>query len=333
LDWRSQLQYDPVSPLIESTNEAIIYYAKRDLLNEIVTPITTLWDLREPHGILRKQTSVGYWEYPGKGPGYRLLQTFKNIQTLVYQYEFNRNHSAIAAACEYLFSYQTIEGDIRGFIGNQYAPYYTGIVIALLIKAGYQDDPRVDKALSWLISMRQNDGGWVIGSPGLLGIPNIKWEDVIRLTSDKDAETMKAFDRSQPFSHSGTGMVIRAFALHTQYRISSEVLKAAWLLKSHFFKEDNYSSYKHADHWIRFEYPFWWNNLLAALDSLSLIGVPPTDLDIKQAINWFVSHQQSDGLWKVSYSTIHKAPENSRSHELRLWITLSICRVLQRFSI
>jgi hypothetical protein len=103
------------------------------------------------------------------------------------------------------------------------------------------------------------------------------------------------------------------------------------LLKTHFFKEDNYNSYKHADHWIRFQFPFWWNNLTAALDSLSLIGIPPTDTDIKNALDWLISHQQENGLWKASYSGIHRASINKKSAELRLWITLAICRIFKRF--
>jgi len=43
---------------------------------------------------------------------------------------------------------------LPGFIGNQYAPYYTARD-ALLIKAGYADDPRIEKAFQWLLSMRQ----------------------------------------------------------------------------------------------------------------------------------------------------------------------------------
>jgi hypothetical protein len=331
LDWWNKFKYDPLVPLLESNNEAIVYFTKRDLLDQNVEPITTIWDLKQPQTILRKQSSHGYWDYPGKNPNYRLLQTFKNTQVLVYQYEFDRSHPSISRACEILFSFQKKEGDIRGFIGNQYAPYYTGIVIALLIKAGYQDDPRIEKAMKWLLSMRQSDGGWVIGSPGLLGTPNLKWKDVIRLTSYGNAETMKAFDWSQPFSHSGTGMVIRAFATHSAYRNSTEVLKAADLLKSHFFKEDNYSSYKQADHWIRFGFPFWWNNLLSALDSLSIIGIQAKDPDINKALGWFIFNQTSNGLWKVKYSTIHKAPENSRSNEYKLWISLAVCRVFRRF--
>ena len=310
----------------------MFYFTRRDLLQQNVEPAAdVLWSLPAAQRILNKQQPGGYWIYPGKGEDYFLLATFQNLQTLIYQYGFDKNHPAVANACEYLFSYQTDEGDIRGFIGNQYAPYYTGIVMALLIKAGYEDDPRIEKAFGGLLSMRQNDGGWVIGSPGWLGIPNIKWSDIAALTADKNAETLKAFDKSQPVSHAGTGMVIRAFAAHPRYRKSPETLQAAQLFKSHFFKEDNYNSYKHPDNWIRFEFPFWWNNLLAALDSLSLIGIPPTDKDIKAALDWFVANQQENGLWKISYSKIHKAPPNSKTDEERLWISLAVCRIFQRY--
>jgi len=316
---------------LASGNDAIVYFTRRDLLGQKSGPVTFLWSLKQPVAILRKQQPDSSWRYPGKGIEYSLLQTFKNLQQLVYKYEFDCSRSEIANACEYLFSYQTGEGDIRGFIGNQYAPYYTGIVSALLIKAGYEDDPRIGKSLDWLLSMRQNNGGWVIGSPGLLGIPDLKWSDVIYLTSDKNAGTARSFDKSQPFSHSGTGMVIRAFATHRKYCKSPETLKAANLLKSQFFKEDNYRSYQHPDHWLRFEYPFWWNNLLAALDSLSMIGIPRKDRDIAGALEWFISHQQEDGMWEISYSGIHKASVNSKTGELKLWVTLAVCRVLARF--
>ena len=151
------------------------------------------------------------------------------------------------------------------------------------------------------------------------------------MVSDKNAPTLKSFDKSRPFAHSGTGMVIRAFAAHPQYRKSPEALQAAQLLKSHFFKADNYNSYKHPDNWIRFEYPFWWNNLLAALDSVSLIGVPSTDLDVRKALDWFIANQTETGLWKISYSKIHKAPPNNKTDEVRLWISLAICRIFQRY--
>lgn len=331
MDWQKQFQYDPIKPLLGSGNSVIAYFTRRDLLLEAVEPITTIWALKQPQSILKQQFPDGHWKYPGKDEGYHLLATLKNLQALIYQYEFNRTHPSIANACEYLFSYQTDEGDFRGMIGNQYAPYYTGLIMALLIRAGYENDPRIEKGFQWLLSMRQNDGGWVIGSPGMTGIPNLKWRDVIYLTSDRNAETARAFDKSQPFSHSGTGMVIRAFAAHGRYRKTPEALKAAQLLMSHFFKEDSSNSYKHPDHWVRFEFPFWWNNLLAALDSLSLMGIPASDQQIKPALDWFRDHQEETGLWRISWSSIHKASPNKKTAEQKLWISLSVCRVFQRY--
>jgi hypothetical protein len=41
---------------------------------------------------------------------------------------------------------------------------------------------------------------------------------------------------------------------HPIYRKMEEAIKAAVLLKQHFFMENNYSSYKHKDHWIFFQF-------------------------------------------------------------------------------
>jgi hypothetical protein len=332
LEWPKQFKYDPVKPLIESNNPAVFYFTQRDLLQRTVAaPSASLWTLITPQRIINRQEPGGWWKALGKNEDFYLVETYKQLQTLVYQYEFDKSHPAVAGACEYLFSRQTDEGDFRGFLGNQYAPYYTGVVMALLIKTGYADDPRIEKGFQWLLSMRQNNGGWVIGSPGWLGIPDFKWSDITEMVFDKNAPTLQSFDKSQPFAHSGTGMVLRAFAAHPRYRKSPEALKAAQLLKSHFLKSDNYNSYKHPDNWIRFEYPFWWNNLAAALDSVSLIGIPSTDQDVRRALNWFIANQTETGLWRISYSKIHKTPPNNKTDEERLWISLAICRVFQRY--
>jgi Squalene-hopene cyclase C-terminal domain len=332
MEWPKQFNHDPVKPLIESNNPAVFYFTQRDLLQRnVAAPSASLWTSIIPQRIINRQEPGGYWKALGKNEDFYLVETFKQLQTLVYQYEFDKSHPAVANACEYLFSRQTDEGDFRGFLGNQYAPYYTGVVIALLIKAGYADDPRIEKGFQWLLSMRQNDGGWVIGSPGWLGIPDFKWSDITEMVSDKNAPTLKSFDKSQPFAHSGTGMVLRAFAAHPKYRKSAAAMQAAQLLKSHFLKSDNYNSYKHPDNWLRFEYPFWWNNLAAALDSVSLIGIPPADPDVKKALDWFIANQTETGLWKVSYSKIHKAPLNSKTEEEKLWVSLAICRVFRRY--
>jgi hypothetical protein len=242
----------------------------------------------------------------------------------------DRQHPAIDKAAEYVLSCQTKEGDIRGILANQYAPYYTGALMSLLIKAGYADDPRIERGFRWLLDMRQDDGGWVIGSPGITGMGRIPQAELIDLTSNTARETARAFDWAKPFSAAGTGMVIRAFAAHPQYRKSEEAAAAARLLKSGMFKKDNGSSYRHQDNWVRFQYPFWWTNIVSTLDTLSLIGFTAEDGNVWNALQWLIDHQEENGLWKASYSGIHRDPDITRTAEEQLWITLAICRVMKR---
>ena len=334
--WLTKFKYNPIKSLINSENDTIIYFAKRDLLEKKVEPINRLWNLSEVQKLLKKQLEDGSWPVIAKkdksfGVKYHLIETWKHLRFLIQQYEMDNTHPAIKKAAEFIFSCQTDEGDIRGILANQYAPYYTGAIMYLLIKAGYGYDPRIEKGFKWLLKMRQSDGGWVIGSPGMIGLSNITLSERNDLVTNKNRETCKTFDKSKPFSAAGTGMVLRAFSVHPTYQKSEEALNAARLLKSKFLKKDNWTSYQHPDNWIRFQFPFWWTNLVSALDSLSLMGFSKDDEDVENALKWLINHQQSEGLWKISYSKIHKAPDNKKSFEIRLWITLSICRIFKRF--
>jgi hypothetical protein len=334
VNWLSKLKYDPIKPLMDSGNDAIIYFTRRDLLNDDVESIDYIWNLPEVQKILKKQHKNGSWK-PGSrkvnyGIKYSLIETWKHLRYLIQQYEMNKTHPAIKNASEYIFSRQTDEGDIRGILANQYTPYYTGAIMYLLIKAGYENYPRIEKGFEWLLNMRQNDGGWVIGSPGMIGI-KLSRKGTNDLTSNKNRETMKAFDKSKPFSAAGTGMVLRAFSVHNTYKNSGPALKAAELLKSKFFKKDNWTSYQHPDNWIRFQFPFWWTNIISALDTLSLMGLPKEDSDINSALKWLIDTQGSDGMWKISYSSIHKSPDNKKTFKTRLWLTLTVCRIFKRF--
>lgn len=330
MNWQKELKFDPLPILLSSENITITYFAKRDLLDTVIHPINQIWNLSEPQKIIKKQQSNGSWKSSNKNKdkyplvNYNLIETWKQFRFLIEKYDFNNSYPAIQNTAEFLFSCQTEEGDIRGFLGNQYAMYYTGAIMSLLIKAGYENDLRIEKGFKWLLKMRQNDGGWVASPFQTL---NLSGEQISELTS-KSKEIKKEHDKSKPFSHNFTGMVLRAFAVHTKYRTSKEAWIAANLLKSRFFKADSYSSYRHPDNWLRFQYPFWWNNLVTVLDSLSLMGLSNKDKDIQNALNWLRGHQESNGSWKISYSKMHKAPQKK---EEKLWITLAICRIFKRF--
>jgi len=328
----AQLRFDPTPTLLSSGNEAIVYFTERDVLEQEVAPINNLWQLPEALKTLRNQQPDGSWKYTGKKTvsypkyHYPLLQTWKTFRVLVEQYEFMKKHHAAREAAEFLFSCQTEQGDIRGMLANQYATYYTGAILAHLIRVGYEDDLRVEKGFRWLISMRQDDGGWTV--PILTH--KFNRETVHRLTSEY-AEPVEP-DRSKPFSHNWTDMVLRAFAAHRKYRGCKEARKAADLLKSRFFQPDVYTSYKAASFWVRFL--FWWPNLVTSLDSLSLMGYSRDDPDIRKALNWLVENQLSDGLWRVTYVEGTKegvCTRNGQTRERQLWLTLTVARIFKRF--
>jgi hypothetical protein len=327
--WQRQLRFDPIPALLSSGDEALQYFVRRDLLEEGVGPICRLWQLPEAQKILKQQQPDGSWDRPvakkkHKDINYNLIETWKQFRFLIEKYEFSREDPSSRRAAEFLFSCQTDDGDIRGFIANQYATYYTGVIMSLLIKAGYEEDPRIEKGFQWLLSMRQDDMGWSVP----IITHNFDRETTYRLTSQY-AEPVEP-DRSRPFSHNWTGMILRAFAVHSKYRKSGAARIAAKLLKSRFFQPDCYTSYQAASYWLRFQYPFWWNNLVAALDSISLID-PSRDEQMEAALDWLVDHQEKDGLWKATYVS-GKEVNNARTRETRLWVSLAICRVLRRVS-
>ncbi len=217
MNFLKNLNHDPIPPLLESGDEALIYFTRRDLLGEDVGPVERLWNLPGAVKILKKQQPDGSWLRPGENKheaiNHALIETWRQFRFLIERYGMTRAHPQVERAAEFIFSCQTEEGDIRGFLANQYATYYTGAVMALLIQAGYADDPRIEKGFQWLLGMRQDDGGW--------SIPMITHKldraTQYRLASEF-AEPLQP-DRTKPFSHHWTGMVLRAFAVHPTYRL------------------------------------------------------------------------------------------------------------------
>lgn len=324
--WRKQLKFDPIPPLLAARDPALVYFARRDLLGEDPGPIQQLWVLPGAQRILRRQLPDGAW--PGKRKDQhpavndRLIETWRWFRFLMEQYGFTREDPRAERAAEFLFSCQTAQGDIRGFLADQYATYYTGAVLALLIQAGYADDPRVEQGLQWLLDMRQDDGGWTVP----LLTHRLDRATLYRLTS-QHAEPLEP-DRSKPFSHNWTGMALRAFAHHPRYRTSEPALRAAELLKSRFFQPDVYTSYQSADYWLRFEHPFWWNNLLAVLDTLGRMGYTAEDPQVRTGLEWFRENQYESGLWKTSYGKKESAV--ARERETERWVSLAVGRVMKR---
>ncbi len=320
--WKTALSTDPLPPLLAWQDPALTYFVQRDLLETAVEPIEVLWELPEAVHLVSRQQTDGSWHYPGKSDhpapeaNYDLLETYRSLRILVEMYGFQRSHPALSRAAEYVFSCQTDEGDIRGILGNQFMPYYHGAILELLLKAGYAHDKRTGKGLEWLLSIRQADGGWVVP---------VQLVPARQKTSQLWAGPSILPDRSRPHAHLATGMVLRAFAAHPDYRQRPEVIAAGKCLKKRFFQADKYNDRKAPSYWIKFQFPFYWPNLLTALDSLFYLGFDRQDKDISRGLAWFVENQSRDGLWETGYGSGRNAKR------MRRWVGLAICRVLRRF--
>jgi len=317
-DWKDQFKYDPIKPFLLINNKPVLFFIQRDLLDEEAESAEILWRLPEVEKILDKQQDNGSWKYPGKSvdakQDYNQLETFRNLAVLIEKYGFNNNHPAIKNAAIYLYSCQTEEGDFRGIYASQYTQTYSAGIMELLIKAGYGDDPRIKKGFEWFLSTRQNDGGWA--SP--IRTTETSWKNAYEMSEPLQP------NKNKPFSHLITGMVLRPFAAHKVYRNNKEAKEAGELLTSRFFKNDKYSDRRDKEYWLKFSFPFWFTDLLSALDSLYFLGFRKKSPMIQKALDWFKDHQKDDGLWDLNLL-------RSKDKALKLWISYVICRTFKRY--
>jgi hypothetical protein len=319
--WQKKLPYNPLPLLLECGCAPVAYFARRDLLEEAPGPVERLWESRDAQKILRRQLKNGGWRYPSpattarSSEDYDQIETYRNLGFLVEKFGFTRKHIAIRKAAEFLFSFQTPSGDFRGIYGTQYSPNYTAGFMELLIKAGYGRDARIARGLRWLLAVRQADGGWAI--PLRTRPIGRNWTAVMQMKTIEP-------DRAKPFSHMVTGVVLRAFSVSGKYRNRPAVLAAGRLLKARFFKSDTYVDRRTPKFWVGFSSPFWFTDLLSALDSLSGLGFPAEDPDIRKGLNWFVDRQRKDGGWTLK---LLKGADRA----LPYWLDLSVCRVFKRF--
>lgn len=321
-DWRHRLRVDPVPALASCANPAIAYLARRDLLDERVGPPGEIQRQPEAGSIARRQQANGSWKYPGGGrPGLRAsedydqIETYRSLGILVEKYAFTREHPAVERAARFLFARQTKEGDFRGIYGSQYTPNYSAGIMELLIKAGFARDRRIEAGFRWLLSIRQDDGGWAIP---------LRTRRAIYREAVLSPRPLPP-DRTKPFSHLVTGVVLRAFAAHPRYRRRTEAVAAGEILAARLFKRDAYPDRRGLEYWTGVAFPFWFTDVVSSLDSLSLLGIPKSHPGISRGLEWIGKHQRRDGTFAFRLL-------KTRDKDLQQWVDLAACRALRRLA-
>jgi hypothetical protein len=92
------------------------------------------------------------------------------------------------------------------------------------------------------------------------------------------------------------------------------------------FARDPYPDRAGSEYWTRFSFPFWFTDLISALDSLSRTGWPSSDSAIERAVAWLADRQRPDGLLELRMV-------RAEDKHLPEWLALSICRIARRFGV
>jgi hypothetical protein len=159
--------------------------------------------------------------------------------------------------------------------------------------------------------MRQDDGGWAIPF-------RTRNEKLDALHKKNTIEP----DKTKPFSHLVTGIVLRPFALLSEYR--TKVKDAGLLLVDRVFTRDKYSDRRGVEYWTKFTYPYHWTDILSTIDTLTRLGIThhPKITEIK---HWFTNHKQENGTYNI------KVMAGAKYKDVKYWITLQYLQVLKRF--
>jgi len=172
------------------------------------------------------------------------------------------------------------------------------------------------KLSNGLLSIRQQDGGWAIPfrTKGY-GVKVIyKRMRVIEPDATKE------------FSGMITGVVLRAFASHPVYKKHKAAVHAGMLLLASLFTKDNYPDRAGKAVWVRFNFPFWYTDLISALDTLARLGFSSKDSRIAKGLSWLADEQQRNGLWTL------RLLKGRNKDILQLYLALAICRIFKRFA-
>lgn len=316
-----------IEHLLARGNLPILFWLKKDILEvPYEREFKNLQKYAARIRILESQRPNGGWskkKYEGHSrweKTYYIHDTLWNSLKL-YHYGCCSDEEGVKKAVQFLFSTQTKEGDFRGAYLNEYAPTYHALTLEVLSLFGMDKDEKTQKGFKWLMKFRQDDGGWVIP---YRTIPKEEFKKRYNYEAQMKLNPVEP-DKSKPFSHLVTGMVLRALAASSHWRKKKEALETGELLMNRFFKSDKYDDRRSASYWEEISFPYWATDILSSLDALSLIGFTAEQKSIKKALNWLLEKKNAKGYWE--------AGDKKASKEDHLWVTLSVLRVLKKFDI
>jgi len=333
--------------LLEESNPSARYFTLRDILGcsesdaDLRAVKKKIPKSKPVTKILSRQRPDGYWGDVDNPYIPKYKASYWQVMVLA-DLGMTRQDPRMRSACNYIFSFQHAEG---GFSSNTYRTALreyswrarrgkklpsktdwiqrhiyegqlsclTGNMAAALIRLGYENDPRLQRALNWLIMVQNDDGGWLCPY----------W-------------SAHAQDRHGCFY--GTIGPLEAFSEVSPRKRTHATQRAIehgaeFLLMHRLFKADHHNYSIINKSWLRFGFPpFYRYNILRGLDVLTKLGYT-RDQRAGDAIDVLLRKRCKDGTWVLESAPAGRMHTNiEMAGRPSKWITLVALRIMERLS-
>ena len=347
--WQDLLQNSPTDWLLGKENPSVRYFALRDLLDkgeedpQVAAAKAAISTSKTVVKIFSKQKLEGYWE-ESKSPYLpKYKATYWQVMTLG-QLGIDKSEERVQKAYDYTFGLQLENGGFsmytkegaaieynrmkrlltakgksppepniwtRSLVNEHEYSCLTGNVTAALIRLGYGDDYRVKKALNWLMSVQNRDGGWLCPY----------WKAHIK-------DTHGCFY--------GTICPLEAFSEVPETKRPLEMENAVergvkFLLMHRLYKSDHHGYKVINRQWLRFSFPWFYRyDILRGLSVATKLGYVD-DERLTDAAEVLIQKRRPDGTWLLESAPTGRMHVNLETvGKPSKWITLHALRVLKR---
>jgi hypothetical protein len=343
----ANLKESSVDWLLEENNPSVRYFTLRDVLGtheddpQVLAAKLAIPQSKVVKRILEKQSLKGYWEEQTNPYNPKYKSSYWQIMTLG-QLGTDKSDKRVERACDYIFQFQLDDGGfsshtqataskeydwflkkerelplrdewIKSTVFEHQYSCLTGNMAAALMRMGYADDPRVRKALEWLVKIQNKDGGWLCPY----------WRAHVK-------DTHGCFD--------GTICPLEAFSEVPRKDLTKEMQQAiergaGFLLMHRLFRADHHDYKVINKSWLKLSFPWFYGyNILRGLDVLTKLGYV-NDERLDDAVEVLLQKRRQDGTWILEGAPIGRMQANIEAKgRPSKWITLIALRTLKRLS-
>lgn len=311
-DWKDVLNGDPTAWLLEESNPSVRYLALQWLLDkapdapEVVAAQEATLTYEPMVKLLGDQRPDGHWRKHRKEAYHTIhyyllaLEHFgcprtEGIERAI-DYQFK-----MALQDDGAFSTALPEAGRRGVI-----PCYTACALHYLCFWGYEDDPRVEQMLGYLLRTQLPEGGWLC-SERVKKTHSCFWATAKVVLALQDLPP----NLKSQATDAAIGPAVKLFLDRNLYKHHSE-----------FGKKSEY--------WFRLGYPLM--TVTSVLEVLDLIApyVQPDEPRIQEGLELVLSKQGEDGRWLTEIEPWAKWGLFEPIGQPSKYVTLHALRMLKR---